>query len=66
MKGKVKFFNKRKGWGFIAGEDEKDYFVHHTNINAPGFKVLEPDESVTFEVKVNEKGSYALNVTIDQ
>ena len=62
MNGNVKFFNKRKGWGFITGEDGKDYFVHHSNIVAEGFKVLEADEKVTFEAGHSEKGDQAENV----
>lgn len=64
MKGTVKFFNKRKGWGFISGEDNKDYFVHHSNINGDGFKVLNDGEEVTFEPNKEEKGDYASNVTV--
>ena len=53
MKGKVKFFNKAKGFGFISGEDGKEYFVHSTGLN-PGTAIDEGD-SVNFEVEQGEK-----------
>lgn len=60
MKGKIKFFNESKGFGFIAGEDGKDYFVHSTALEQ-GASVKEGD-SVTFEVEQGTKGPKAVKV----
>ncbi len=54
MKGKVKFFNMLKGFGFIAGEDGKEYFVHKSGLES-GVELKENDE-VTFEVEQGEGG----------
>ena len=62
MKGTVKWFNQKKGFGFILGEDGKDYFVHFTGIVKEGFKSLEQDQEVTFDVSSNDKGVIAVNV----
>lgn len=62
MKGTVKFFNAKRGYGFIHGEDEKDYFVHQSDINIPGFRKLSKNNSVNFEPSINEKGLIAANV----
>ena len=63
MKGKVKFFDAKKGYGFIKGEDDKDIFVHYTQINKEGFKTLETDQEVEFETKMSETGLQAIDVT---
>lgn len=60
MKGNVKFFDKTKGFGFIAGEDGKEYFVHHTDL--PEGTSLDDNESVEFEVGQGQKGPKAVNV----
>lgn len=60
MKGKTKFFNAVKGFGFIAGEDGKEYFVHSTGL-APGVSIREGD-TVTFEVEQGDKGPKAVKV----
>ena len=60
MKGKVKWFNDRKGYGFIQGEDEKDIFVHRNSI-AEGNYITEGDE-VEYEVESSDKGPHAINV----
>ena len=63
MKGKVKWFNDQKGFGFITPEDgSKDLFVHHTSIMASGFKSLAENQSVEFDVEQSEKGPRAANV----
>ncbi len=62
MKGTVKWFDVKKGFGFIQQEDGNDVFVHHTNISGNGFKVLEDGESVEFEVVEGDKGLQAENV----
>ncbi len=59
MKGTVKFFDKTKGFGFITGEDNKEYFIHETGIKKG--PITESDE-VTFDVEEGEKGPKASNV----
>jgi CspA family cold shock protein len=63
IKGKVKWFNDAKGFGFITPENgEKDCFVHHTAIQMQGFKSLAEGESVEFEIVQGQKGPAASNV----
>lgn len=62
IRGKVKWFNDKKGFGFIARENEPDVFVHHSAINMEGFRTLREGEEVTYELVVNEKGASAINV----
>jgi CspA family cold shock protein len=61
--GSVKWFNDHKGYGFIEQEDGPDVFVHHSGINANGFKSLNEGDSVTFNVEQGQKGTAAVNVT---
>ena len=60
--GKVKWFNARKGFGFIAAPDGRDVFVHYSSISGDGYKALEEGDSVTFEVVEGEKGPRAEKV----
>jgi cold shock protein len=60
--GTVKWFNSRKGYGFIASADGKDVFVHYSNISGDGFKNLEEGDPVTFDIVQGEKGLRAENV----
>ena len=63
-RGTVKWFNDQKGFGFITPEDgSKDCFVHHTAIQADGFRTLKEGEGVEFEVTEGSKGPAAENVT---
>ncbi len=64
LNGKVKWFNKEKGFGFVTGEDGNDYFVHFTGIIGDGFRTLEEEQSVTFEVTEGKKGPMAIDVKI--
>lgn len=61
--GKVKWFNAKKGYGFICDEDGADAFVHFSALNMEGFKVLEEGDTVEYEVVDGEKGPQATNVT---
>lgn len=60
--GKVKWFNARKGYGFIAGEDGQDIFVHYASISSDGYKTLNEGQDVTYDVVTGEKGLRAENV----
>ena len=63
MKGKVKWFNDQKGYGFISPEDgSADLFVHHTAIQMQGFKTLAENQAVEFDVARSDKGPKAENV----
>jgi len=60
--GTVKWFNDAKGFGFISQEGGEDVFVHHTAIQADGFRSLQEGQRVEFEVKRGPKGLQAANV----
>ncbi len=64
MKGTVKFFNAMKGFGFITGDDGKDYFVHQTGLKA-GI-VLNENDQVKFDVEQGDRGPKAVNVELDK
>ena len=63
MKGSVKWFNAKKGFGFISDEEGNDVFVHFSALQMDGFKVLDEGDEVEFEVIDGEKGPQAANVT---
>lgn len=60
--GRVKWFNEKKGYGFISREDGDDVFVHYSEIELDGFKTLSEDQRVSFEIKEGPKGLQAVNV----
>ncbi|MSS62539.1 cold shock domain-containing protein [Velocimicrobium porci] len=62
MKGTVKWFNAKKGFGFISDEEGKDVFVHFSALQMDGFKVLNENEEVEFDIIDGEKGPQAANV----
>lgn len=62
MTGKVKTFNKQKGYGFIKPVDGEDIFFHYTSLVMEGFKTIEPEVEVEFDVEDTEKGPRAVNI----
>jgi CspA family cold shock protein len=62
VKGKVKWFNDKKGYGFITPESGNDVFVHHSAIQGEGFKTLAEGQDVEFEIQNGPKGEQAVNV----
>ncbi len=64
-KGTVKWFNDKKGYGFIRHEEGRDIFVHYSAINQAGFKTLTEGERVTFEIEESQRGPVAKNVEKD-
>ncbi|MFQ5862339.1 MAG: cold shock domain-containing protein [Candidatus Brocadiales bacterium] len=61
--GKVKWFDAKKGFGFIEHEGGKDVFVHYSSISGDGFRTLEDGEQVEFDLVDSDKGLQAQNVT---
>ena len=64
MTGTVKWFDSKKGYGFITEESGKEIFVHYSGIVAEGFKSLNEGQAVEFEVAEGAKGEQAVNVTV--
>lgn len=62
--GTVKWFNDQKGFGFITSDDGRDVFVHHSAINAQGFKTLPEGAEVQFDIEKGDKGPRAVNVSL--
>ncbi len=62
MKGTVKWFSGEKGYGFITSEDGNDVFAHFSQIAMDGYKVLEENDQVEFEVEDGERGPQATNI----
>lgn len=62
MEGRVKWFNDKKGYGFIETDEQGDVFVHYSNIQEDGFRSLKELERVSFEVEDTAKGPQAVNV----
>ncbi len=64
VNGVVKWFNEEKGFGFIAGEDGKDVFVHFRSIETPGYKTLEEGQKVSYVAEMGNKGLAAIKVVV--
>ena len=64
MKGKVKWFDSAKGYGFIHTDDGNDVFVHYTGIEKEGFKALEQDQEVEFDITDGKRGPQAIKVNL--
>lgn len=62
--GVVKWFDRKKGFGFITGMDGKDVFVHYANIRADGYRELQEGSPVRFDIEVTLKGAMARNVEV--
>ncbi len=62
-KGKIKWFSNQKGYGFITLESGNDVFVHYSAIQGDGYKTLEQDQEVEFEIEQGPKGEQATKVT---
>lgn len=63
--GVVKWFDPVKGYGFIAGDDGKDIFVHQSNILMKGFRNLEVGQKVSYQIESTDKGNKAINIVLD-
>ena len=61
-RGKVKWFNNQKGYGFITPENGKDVFVHFSAVKADGYRTLDEGQEVEFEIQMGPKGEQAVNV----
>jgi cold shock protein len=64
QKGKVKWFDTKKGFGFIRSEEGNDVFVHYSSIQSPGFRNLEEGQEVAFDITEGKKGPQAANVQV--
>lgn len=62
--GRVKWFNEKKGFGFIESDEGGDVFVHYSAIQSPGFRTLVENQRVSFDVEQGQKGPAATNVKI--
>lgn len=62
--GTVKWFNEKKGYGFIEQENGPDVFVHHSGINSSGFRTLNEGDRVEFDIEQGQKGPAAVNVKV--
>lgn len=65
QKGTVKWFDAVKGYGFVAGDDGREAFIHQSNILVNGFRVLEVGQRVRYQIESTEKGSKAVNLVVE-
>ena len=63
-RGRGKWFNEKKGYGFIARNDGDDVFVHYSDLKKSGFKTLHEGDEVEFELYQHEKGLKAINIMV--
>ncbi|UYZ83855.1 cold shock domain-containing protein CspD [Entomomonas sp. E2T0] len=67
LRGKVKWFNNTKGYGFISSETHsEDLFVHYSSIQIDGYKTLKAGQNVLFEIEQGNKGLHAKNIVLEQ
>jgi len=64
VEGKVKWYDKKKGYGFILSDTQGDVFVHYTSFSDPSLRALDDGQEVTFEIAPGEKGLRAQNVSL--
>ncbi len=64
LTGSVKWFDPKKGYGFIVGEEDKDIFVHYSCIEAEGFRTLRDGDEVEYELRESDKGLQASSVRV--
>ena len=64
MNGIVKFFDAKKGYGFITGDDGQEYFVHFSAIKSDGFKTLNEGDKVEFSLTTDDRGTKAVDVKV--
>lgn len=64
MKGKVVRFNPKKGFGFIRSNDERDIFFHYSSLVMDGFKTVDIDADVEFDIEESDKGLRAFNIKV--
>ena len=64
MKGKIKSFNRIRGYGFIVSEELDDIFFHFSSLNMEGYKTIRSDTEVSFDLENGEKGLRAINIEI--
>ena len=64
--GLVKWFNNAKGWGFIAGRDGSDVFVHYSQITGGGYRTLREGQQVAYDLRLGSRGQFAENVKVDE
>ncbi|RKX60075.1 MAG: cold-shock protein [Thermodesulfobacteriota bacterium] len=62
MEGRVKWFNDKKGYGFIETDNEGDVFVHYSAIQGEGFRSLQEGDKVTFDIEQSPRGPQAIDV----
>ena len=65
QKGTVKWFDAVKGYGFVAGDDGREAFIHQSNILMNGFRVLEAGQRVRYQIESTEKGNKAVNLVVE-